>query len=162
LGICQSPEPEFDNNLAQGCNGASRSTAGLPRTYAPPTGGGGSRDAGRDDMKGFVILPHRRVVERTFSWFGRNRRLVKDFENLAETLATFVTPPPLLAVNGCCGFGEGTFASTHGNGQVAPVPAVRASANEPPRSNRFGYPVSKLLLLRVDAVPFLTKALGPR
>src|SRR5215469_13572437 len=26
-----------------------------------------------------------------FSWFGRNRRLAKDFENLAETLATFVT-----------------------------------------------------------------------
>ena len=36
-------------------------------------------------------LPRRRVVERTFSWFGRNRRLAKDFENLAETLAIFVT-----------------------------------------------------------------------
>src|ERR1700693_4247237 len=44
-----------------------------------------------DDMKGFVVLPRRWVVERTFSWFGRNRRLAKDFENLAETLATFVT-----------------------------------------------------------------------
>ena len=43
-----------------------------------------------DDMKGFIVLPRRWVVERTFSWFGRNRRL-KDFENLAETLATFVT-----------------------------------------------------------------------
>jgi transposase len=31
------------------------------------------------------------VVERTFSWFGRNRRLAKDFENLAGILATFVT-----------------------------------------------------------------------
>jgi putative transposase len=31
------------------------------------------------------------VVERTFSWFGRNRRLAKDYENLAATLATFVT-----------------------------------------------------------------------
>jgi transposase len=39
-----------------------------------------------DDMKGFVVLPRRWV-----SWFGRNRRLAKDFENLAETLATFVT-----------------------------------------------------------------------
>jgi hypothetical protein len=28
---------------------------------------------------------------RTFCWFGRNRRLAKDFENLAETVATFVT-----------------------------------------------------------------------
>ena len=47
-----------------------------------------------DDMKGFVVLPRRWVVERTFSWFGRNRRLAKDFENLAETLVTFVTSPP--------------------------------------------------------------------
>lgn len=31
------------------------------------------------------------VVERNFSWFRRNRRLSKDFENHAETLATFVT-----------------------------------------------------------------------
>ena len=44
-----------------------------------------------DDVKGFVVLPRRWVVERTFSWFGRNRRLAKDFENLAETLTTFVT-----------------------------------------------------------------------
>jgi len=43
-----------------------------------------------DDMQGFVVLPRRWVVERTFSWFGRNRRLAKDFENLAETLAAFV------------------------------------------------------------------------
>lgn len=44
-----------------------------------------------DDMKGFVVLPRRWVVERTFSWFGRNRRLAKDYENLAATLTTFVT-----------------------------------------------------------------------
>ena len=44
-----------------------------------------------DDMKGFVVLPRRWVVERTFSWFGRNRRLAKDFENLAESLLAFVT-----------------------------------------------------------------------
>ena len=30
-----------------------------------------------DDVKGFVVLPRRWVVERTFSWFGRNRRLAK-------------------------------------------------------------------------------------
>jgi transposase len=44
-----------------------------------------------DDIKGFVVLPRRWVVERTFSWIGRNRRLVKDFENLAGAPATFVT-----------------------------------------------------------------------
>jgi transposase len=43
-----------------------------------------------DDMKGFVVLPRRWVVERTFSWFGRNRRLAKDWENLADTLKAFV------------------------------------------------------------------------
>ena len=44
-----------------------------------------------DDMKGFVVLPRRWVVERTFSWFGRNRRLAKDYENLAQTLTAFVS-----------------------------------------------------------------------
>lgn len=44
-----------------------------------------------DDMTGFIVLPRRWVVERTFSWFGRNRRLAKDYENLADTLLAFVT-----------------------------------------------------------------------
>ena len=43
-----------------------------------------------DDQKGFRVQPRRWVVERTFSWFGRNRRLAKDYENLAATLAAFV------------------------------------------------------------------------
>jgi hypothetical protein len=29
----------------------------------------------RDEMKGFVVLP--RLVDRTFAWFSRNRRLAK-------------------------------------------------------------------------------------
>ena len=44
-----------------------------------------------DDMKGFVALPRRWVVERTSSWFGRNRRLAKDFENLAKTFVTLAS-----------------------------------------------------------------------
>ena len=43
-----------------------------------------------DDMKGFVLLPRSWVVERTFSWFGHNRRLAKDWENLAAMLQAFV------------------------------------------------------------------------
>ena len=43
-----------------------------------------------DAIKGFAVLPRRRVIERTFSWFGRNRRLAKDWENLATTLQAFV------------------------------------------------------------------------
>jgi hypothetical protein len=38
----------------------------------------------------------------------------------------------LPAANGFYGFGEGTFASTHGNGQDAPIPAIRRIAIEPP------------------------------
>ena len=37
-----------------------------------------------DDTKDFIVLPRHWVVERTFSWFGQNRRLAKDYENLAE------------------------------------------------------------------------------
>jgi transposase len=41
-----------------------------------------------DAAKGFEVLPRRWVVERTFAWFGRNRRLAKDFE---ETIASSTT-----------------------------------------------------------------------
>ena len=84
------------------------------------------------------------MVERTFSWFGRNRRLAKDFENLAETLATFVTLASIqLTLRSLAGAwvvnstnhgwqrtmtkvgksdGEGTFPGTPGNDKVAPIP----------------------------------------
>lgn len=37
--------------------------------------------------KGFVLLPKRWVVERSFAWAARFRRLAKDYERLPETLA---------------------------------------------------------------------------
>lgn len=39
----------------------------------------------RDDVQGFQVLPRRWVVERTFGWLGRYRRLSKDYEGLTET-----------------------------------------------------------------------------
>jgi transposase len=39
--------------------------------------------------KGFVLLPKRWVVERSFAWTGRFRRLARDYERLPETLAGF-------------------------------------------------------------------------
>ena len=40
--------------------------------------------------RGFVVVPRRWVVERTFAWLARCRRLVHDFERLASTVEAFI------------------------------------------------------------------------
>jgi transposase len=40
-----------------------------------------------ETKKGFVLLPRRWVVERSFGWMARFRRLARDYERLPETLA---------------------------------------------------------------------------
>ncbi len=42
------------------------------------------------DTKGFVLLPKRWVVERTFAWLGRSRRLSKDYERRIESSEAMV------------------------------------------------------------------------
>ena len=42
------------------------------------------------EAKGFEVLPKRWIVERTFSWLIRNRRLSKDYERLVQTSETFI------------------------------------------------------------------------
>jgi transposase len=44
----------------------------------------------RSDFHRFVVLPKRWIVERTFAWISRNRRLMRDFERYTRTVAAFV------------------------------------------------------------------------
>ena len=43
-----------------------------------------------DHARGFVVLPKRWIVERTFAWLDRCRRLAKDWENLSDRALAFL------------------------------------------------------------------------
>lgn len=43
-----------------------------------------------DKAKGFTVLPRRWVVERTFAWLNRNRRLAKDFEATLQSATAWL------------------------------------------------------------------------
>ena len=43
-----------------------------------------------DQAKGFEVLPHRWIVERTFGWLGRYRRLARDFEHTVSSSESVV------------------------------------------------------------------------
>ena len=59
---------------------AVQSQAGIPLEIVKRT----------DTAKGFKVVPKRWIVERTFGWLGRCRRLAKDFENVVASRATFI------------------------------------------------------------------------
>jgi len=42
------------------------------------------------DKKAFVVQPHRWIVERSFAWLTKCRRLVKDYERLIAHSAAFI------------------------------------------------------------------------
>jgi putative transposase len=42
------------------------------------------------DQTGFQVLPKRWIVERTFAWLNRQRRLSKDYERLPATSEAFI------------------------------------------------------------------------
>src|SRR5262249_6483397 len=44
----------------------------------------------RSHAAGFEVLPKRWIVERTFAWISRNRRLARDFERYATTVTAFI------------------------------------------------------------------------
>jgi transposase len=41
----------------------------------------------RFDAAGFEVLPKRWIIEQTFAWIGRNRRLARNFDRYATTTA---------------------------------------------------------------------------
>ena len=43
-----------------------------------------------DNIKGFVVLPKRWIVERTFGWFSKCRRLSKDYETLTDSSESMI------------------------------------------------------------------------
>lgn len=43
-----------------------------------------------DTANKFVVLPKRWIVERTFAWLGRCRRLAKDWENFNQKALAFL------------------------------------------------------------------------
>jgi len=47
-------------------------------------------EAVKRDGPGFKVLPRRWVVERTFAWLGRSRRLSKDYEATVASSEAFV------------------------------------------------------------------------
>jgi transposase len=66
--------------------------------YQGPVAAKAAADAGRwiieivkrTEAHSFVVLPKRWIVERTLAWISRNRRLARDFERYARTVAAFV------------------------------------------------------------------------
>ena len=85
MGIAKRRHAELLNVLADGgyqgqaTTDAVRCSADLPLEIVK-----------RSDIKGFVVLPKRWIMERPFGWRGRCRRLSKDDENLHRTGAAFL------------------------------------------------------------------------
>jgi transposase len=86
--------------LAANIQDASGDTVTLAYVDQGYTGQAVAQDAAKEGIKlkvvklpeakrGFVLLPRRWVIERSFAWATRCRRLVKDYERYAETLAGF-------------------------------------------------------------------------
>lgn len=44
----------------------------------------------RSQPTGWQLLPRRWVIERTFAWFGRNRRLARDYEGIVDAALAFI------------------------------------------------------------------------
>lgn len=102
LAVRVTPANEGDRaqveQLAQAVQEATGHNVQVAYVDAGYTGEGAAQAAGQegirlevvklpDAKRGFILLPRRWVVERSFAWASRFRRLARDYERLPETLA---------------------------------------------------------------------------
>ncbi len=102
LALCVTPASEQDRTLvgelAEKVQAATGETVELAFVDQGYTGEAAEKQAKEygirlevvklaEAKKGFVLLPRRWVVERSFGWAARFRRLARDYERLPETLA---------------------------------------------------------------------------
>ena len=102
LGLCVTPANEqeraqvsFLAEQVQEATGDSVQIAYVDQGYTGEDAQEAAQQHGIDLLvvkleeakKGFVLLPRRWVVERSFAWASRFRRLARDYERLAQTLA---------------------------------------------------------------------------
>jgi putative transposase len=64
--------------------------AGQLVSWAQTFGGWVLEIVRRSQPHAFEVLPRRWVVERTFAWLGRHRRLARDYEALPQTSETLI------------------------------------------------------------------------
>jgi putative transposase len=69
---------------------ADAAYSGRPVEWAKQLGGWLMELVKRPWAGKFQVLPRRWVVERTFGWLCRNRRLSKDYEELTETSEAWI------------------------------------------------------------------------
>lgn len=102
LALVVTPADEQDRaqvaRLAEAVQEATGESVGLAFVDQGYTGEAAAESAAAHGMRlevvklpeakrGFVLLPRRWVVERSFAWAARFRRLARDYERLPETLA---------------------------------------------------------------------------
>ena len=89
LKMARGLHPTIKNAIADGGYQGAATAAEVQRDAGIPL-----EIVKRSDVtnvtKGFKVLPKRWIVERTFGWLGRCRRLAKDFENTTRSHAAFV------------------------------------------------------------------------
>ena len=86
LKMARGLHPTIKNAIADGGYQGAATAAEVKRAAGIPL-----EIVKRSDVtKGFTVLPKRWIVERTFGWLGRCRRLAKDFENTVRAHAAFV------------------------------------------------------------------------